>query len=175
VTIVGRYGATVAARAREVYWRWKKRSTARDRLRYLRFLANPRIRCIAWHPDTVYRAMCEADIGIIPIQQIADALATEPPSWKVRSENRLTMKMSVGLPVVATPIPSYETVITHGDNGFFARSPKDWMECLEQLRDPELRFRMGNLARQCVSRRFSKEQQAQDLVQVFESLRRTPD
>ena len=169
VTIVGRYGPPGIARAREVYWRSMKHSTTLERLRYIKFLANRRIDLVPWDAVTVYRTMCAADIGIIPIQTTADESGM-PQSWKLRSENRLTMKMSIGLPVVATPIPAYESVMKHGQTGFFAHSRHDWLRYLEELRDPQLRFQMGTLARESVLHRFSKEQQGASLVDAFENI-----
>jgi glycosyltransferase involved in cell wall biosynthesis len=113
--------------------------------------------------------LVEADIGVIPIVADADP-AVIAPAWKVKSENRLTMKMSAGLPVIATPIPSYEAVIEHGVNGFLARTRHDWDRCLDALRDPELRREMGEHARRSVSARFSMQAQAERFIAVCESL-----
>ena len=142
-----------------------------ERLAYLNFLTDRRIRCIRWSPERVYKAMETADIGIIPIDISRPAPPGKPTTnWKVKSENRLTMKMSAGLPVIATPIPAYEQIIEHGVNGFFARSRRDWHACLEQLRDPGLRRAMGARARLSVAGPYSMEAQAAALVGVLRGL-----
>ena len=78
--------------------------------------------------------------------------------------------MSVGLPVVASPIPSYEAVIQHGINGFLARSERDWATCLTALRDPVRRREMGLAARAFVSEKYSMEAQAAKLLAVLSNV-----
>lgn len=75
--------------------------------------------------------------------------------WMRKSENRLTMKMALGLPVVASPVPAYLDIVEQGVNGFIATTPADWHRCLAELRDPALRRSMGMRARQSVLERFS--------------------
>ena len=165
VTIVGRYAPSVLARLRSARWRYQGLENGADKIALLRFLANRRIRCVPWHPQKVYDAMCAADIGIIPIDTVPAHLAGTPaPDWKVKSENRLTMKMAVGLPVVATPIPSYEPVVTQGENAWLARDAAEWLRCLDALRDPAARAAMGQAARASALRRYSMQEQARLLA-----------
>lgn len=163
VRIVGRY-ASGWRRWREVRWALSAQ-TAGQRKEFLRFLVEPRIRCIPWNPEDAYQQMLAADIGIIPVETSCPTRADGmPPAWQVKSENRLSMKMSMGLPVVATPIPAYEPLIEHGVNGFFARSARDWLACLHSLRDPLCRRAMGLAARATVIDRYSMREQARRLV-----------
>lgn len=170
VRIVGRYLRPEErfSRLREMYWNYVREVTWTRRFDYTRFLLNARIHCTQWDPNRVYEEMQRADIGIIPIDTSEEDAF--PPTWKVKSENRLTMKMSVGLPVIATPIPSYEGIIDHGSNGFFARSRSDWVRCLDALRDPDLRQSMGERARERVLVRYSQGEQARLLISAFEQL-----
>jgi glycosyltransferase involved in cell wall biosynthesis len=92
------------------------------------------------------------------------------PAWKLKSENRLTLKMAIGLPVISSPIPAYEAVVEHGRNGFFARSPTEWTRYLEVVRDPAIRHEIGKAARESVLPRFSMEEQARRLVDVLTTL-----
>lgn len=167
--IVGAYGTGTQG--------WHERHRAlfamprRERLRYLGFLLDRRIVCIAWGPDLVYREMLAADIGIIPIERKRDTRKSSLPSvWSRKSENRLTLKMSVGLPVVATPIPAYEEVIEQGVNGFLAKSRRDWRACLEALRDPSRRAAVGRAARESVRERFSIQSQAEKFIDLLNGL-----
>lgn len=173
VTIVGRYAPTgdMFRRLREAHWKLAGKRNVSERLAYIRFLADRRIRCIPWDSQGVYEVMRQADIGIIPIEQRPEHVPNmPPPAWKVKSENRLTMKMGVGLPVIATPIPAYEPVIEHGVNGFFARSKQDWAMILESLRDPVLRRSVGERASASVIKRYSMEEQARLLIAVLHGL-----
>ena len=147
------------------------KSGNRERLDYLSFLATRRIQRLAWSEERVAERLVAADIGILPIDTRCAQLPGEPPPpWRVKSENRLTLNMSAGLPVIATPIPAYEKIIEHGVNGFFAHSRDDWRACLEALRDPDLRCTMGERARASVSEKYSMRAQAAALAEVLESL-----
>lgn len=177
VSVVGRYppAGQRLRRIREAHWTFDRQHGWQARIAYLRFLANPGIHRIAWDPVDVYEQLRRADIGIIPIDTTENA---EPgrlePMWKVKSENRLTMKMCIGLPVIATPIPSYEPIIEQGRNGFFASSRTEWLECLEALRDPALRRDIGTNARASVINRYSMQEQARLLVDVLRKLVAVP-
>lgn len=134
------------------------------KLAYLQFLLNRRIQCVPWHPTGVYGELHCADIGLLPVNTDSTA---QTLSWQVKSENRLTLKMSMALPVIATPIPSYEDVIEHGVTGLLARSRADWARCLESLRDPAYRKSMGAAAREAVRLRFSVDEQTKLLIEVL--------
>ena len=176
LTVVGRYAPSneKLQRLREARWLAAKQSLP-ENFRYLRFLLDRRVTCSAWSPTGVYDHLLAADIGLIPIDPGnipgADALDA---SWRVKSENRLTLKMAIGLPVVATPIPAYEQVIEHGVNGFLARTPADWDRCFSALRDPELRRAMGERARASVLERFGQEEQAKRFLHVLRSVLAQP-
>ncbi|MDX1654280.1 MAG: glycosyltransferase [Candidatus Competibacteraceae bacterium] len=128
---------------------------------------HPAIRRCPWSPMGVYKSLLRVDVGIIPIdtaQQGADGL---PPPWRRKSENRLTLLMALGLPVVATPIPAYEALIRQGENGFLARSRRDWRRTLGELRDPERRRIVGQAARQSVIEPYSQQAQARQLIKLL--------
>jgi glycosyltransferase involved in cell wall biosynthesis len=172
VNIVGPYPPKSHRLRRMKEVRWTLLGQRRDeRLGYLDFLMDHGIRRVAWDPVGVYQHMQAADIGIIPVDPVAEQQAASTvPNWMVKSENRLTMKMSLGLPVVASPVPAYQPVLEQGKNGFLATSPADWFECLDALRDPVLRRQMGERARESVRDRFSLVAQAQGLVRVLRGL-----
>lgn len=170
VTIVGNYSPdnNMLRRLGENRWRLRRLGDWRQKLDYLRFLANPRIRCQAWGAESVYAAMQQADIGIIPIDP--DPVRDPTGEWRLKSENRLTLKMAMGLPVIATPIPSYEPVIDQGINGFLAHNPAQWLQYLSELRDPQLRQRVGQQARQTALAGYSMDLQAQRLIAALKTL-----
>jgi len=173
VTIVGCYPSNgqVIQHLRQARWKLDQKPNLRERLSYLRFLMNRRIRCQAWDLVGVYETMQQADIGIIPVDTPSEhAPDLSPPFWKVKSENRLTMKMCMGLPVIATPIPAYEAVVNQGENGFLARSQDEWIKSLNALRDPMLRRIIGEQARVSVMTRYSMQEQARRLIEVLRGL-----
>lgn len=170
VTIVGRYSPAGQRlqRAREAWWQLSTQANWRARLRYLYFLANPRIRRTTWDAAEVYNAMGQADIGIIPIE--TDSTQGALTGWQMKSENRLTLKMAMGLPVIATPIPAYEPVVKEGANGFLARKKDEWLQHLCALRDPALRRSIGQQARLTALADCSMERQAEKLLKVLGKL-----
>lgn len=170
VTIVGRYAATGdrQRRFREARWQFAGQPGWPARLAHLRFLANPRITRQAWTAEHVYTAMEQADIGIIPIE--TSTLEGAITGWQVKSENRLTLKMAMGLPVIATPIPAYEPVIEQGQNGFLAGSKAEWLRYLTALRDPTLRQSIGQQARVSALAGYSMERQAARLISALRRL-----
>jgi glycosyltransferase involved in cell wall biosynthesis len=171
VEVIGRYPGQSDLRGRFNWARWTlaKKKSIGEKCRLLRLLANSRIKRIQWNPQTVYQQMAAADIGIIPVETLDDPVPGARISWwQVKSENRLTMKMNIGLPVIAGPVPSYLSVIDQGRNGYIAETPEEWIACLDQLRDPKLRRDMGERARDSVLRRFSKERQAERLLAILD-------
>ncbi len=173
ISIVGRYAPADARldRMREVKRALEACGGAGAAARILSFVFNRRIRRVGWTPDGVYDEMLRADIGIIPIDRTpAHEAGAMPPPWKVKSQNRLTMKMAVGLPVIATPIPSYLPVVEQGANAFLAETPADWAAFLDQLRDPAERERIGRAARAHVIETNSQQRQAQELIAVLQGL-----
>jgi hypothetical protein len=174
VTIVGRYPARINLldRINSVRWSLVEKVTSAERRAYLRFLLHPRIRRVPWDASGVYRHLLQADIGIIPVDVTGSWRTVVPgiPGWMSKSENRLSLMMSAGLPVIATPIPAYEAIVDHGRNGFLARNLKQWTEALELLRDPAARGRIGKAAHETVHRRFSMERQAELLVAALLSI-----
>jgi hypothetical protein len=171
IDIVGAFppASELFARLRALRWAMHREKNVVERLHILRAALDPHIRHICWTADSVYAQLCDSDIAIIPIDTSLDD-SVSPPSWKVKSENRLTLKMAIGSPVIATPIPAYEGIIEHGVNGFFAHSADDWKRCFKKLRDPELRLEMGAKARESVLLRFSQMRQAEGFAQVLQTL-----
>jgi len=134
-------------------------------------LLNRGFRAVRWHPQGVYDVLKRADIGIIPVDTQPDPLPSGGVSWwQVKSENRLTLMMGFGMPVIASPVPSYLEVVEQGVNGYIARTPHDWVRAIDELRDPLRRQQLGAAARASALERFSKAEQASRLVRVLNSL-----
>ena len=171
VTVVGNYPDEADVQERLRRWRWAllEEEHWSERLRMLRALVSRRIRRVPWSPIGVYEELSRADVAIIPIDKSHD-FGPNQPVWKLKSENRLTLKMAIGLPVVATPIPAYEPVITHGIDGFFARTRSEWLEALSKLRSAKLRRQIGSAARTRVLEAYSVQRQAKRLLAVIEDV-----
>lgn len=108
---------------------------------------------VTWNEHTVIDEILSCDAGIIPWPAI-------DPAVRLKSANRLVLFMSLGLPVIASPVPSYLPIVRPGENGFIANEASGWMACIRQLRDdPARRQAIGNAARNDVVDRFSKNRQ----------------
>ena len=78
--------------------------------------------------------------------------------------------MAVGLPVVASPIGMNCKVVTHGENGFLAATPEEWIDSLRRLAaDPDLRRRMGEAGRQRVEHDFALDPAIPRLIEALKS------
>jgi glycosyltransferase involved in cell wall biosynthesis len=81
--------------------------------------------------------------------------------------------MAAGLPVVANPVGVQAEMVRHGESGFLARTPAEWVAALRQLAaDPDLRRRMGAAGRRRVEAEFSVETGAARWVGLLNGLRR---
>lgn len=167
VSVIGAYMAPSArlARLKWNWWRIWALSGLIAKLKMLQFLVHPRIRTLRWDPTNVYTQLLAADIGCIPIDRSPSHAPEAPaPQWQVKSENRLTLLMALGLPVVATPIPAYEAIVESGRNGYLVETRRDWLDAFRRLRDPAHRREVGAAARADVVDRFSRPAQVTRLV-----------
>jgi len=103
------------------------------------------------------------DIVVIPVD------TTNPLVAYAKSSNRITLAMSLGIPVICTPIPAYN-IITHGINGYFAKSRDEFLECIEQLKDIDTRKKIGRYSIQYVKEKYSKKNIVNELLKNLSSL-----
>lgn len=113
----------------------------------------------AWSPESEVEEISRIDVGIMP---------TPDDQW---SRGKCALKalqyMSLGIPAVCTDMGANREVVKHGENGFLAKTPEDWLNSLKNLIDnKELRTRLGNEARRTVVENYSMEKCAQSFAQV---------
>ena len=170
VIVVGNYPVVDSplAKGRHNWRKLRRLRTNQERTRFIQFLFNRRVTTVGWTLERAHQLMVDADLGIIPVDTAHNPDCVAFPAWKTKSENRLTMKMSAGLPVIAAPVPSYLPVIQHGVNGFVAETADEWDRCLDLLRDPALRRMIGERARDSVIGPYSQEAQAARLISVLD-------
>lgn len=111
---------------------------------------------VKWNPKTWPKDLCECDVVLCP-----QRVDVQPAKSNVKA----TTAMSLGLPVIGSPIQSYIEIIDHGKNGYLARDLKEWKEALEELKDPKTRERVGKAAKESVSS-YSIEAIAKDWKQL---------
>lgn len=175
--IVGRYaGDGRAPRWHGLREALLSRHRPGQRLERALFALDRRISCVPWSLDGTYQELLSAHIGLIPseINPELDPPLFPVPRWKTKSENRLTLMMAVGLPVVASPVPAYIDVIEHGRNGYLALDRQEWLRALDDLRDPLRREQVGQQARATVIERYSAEAQARRFIEVLQQVLPSP-
>jgi GT2 family glycosyltransferase len=117
---------------------------------------------IKWDRFTWLDHLKKADIIIVPANyKIQNA----------KSNNRLTQAMSLGKPVICSPLPAYLRIAEKHPNTFLiADTLESWKEALQRLRDdPGLRTEMGKKAREA-SKDYSIDAMAAKWLQLLGSL-----
>jgi hypothetical protein len=80
--------------------------------------------------------------------------------------------MAAGLPVIANPVGVQVEMVRHGETGFLAETPAQWVESVRRLvHDAELRRRMGRAGRRLVESRYSVAAGAARWLALLEGLR----
>jgi glycosyltransferase involved in cell wall biosynthesis len=144
---------------------------------YLYPLASTLRRVVKCYPHTILKIICDKkpdpkilygiDVKYVPwraeieVEQLQDIdpgimyLSNDPWSMGKCGFN-LIQYMSLGKPVVASPIGANIDIVKHGTNGYLAATTEDWNEYLiHLLSDPYLRFTMGREARKKIEKEFS--------------------
>jgi len=85
---------------------------------------------VAWNRDTWKTELASCDIAICP--QIHW-------DYPAKSNVKVTAAMGLGLPVIASPILSYEEVIRNNYNGFICSDLEEWGYALNKLKSKKLR------------------------------------
>ncbi len=115
--------------------------------RFLRLQHLPVIEC-PWKEDHEASDIAAADIGI---SWVPDDL------WsRGKCGLKVLQYMAAGLPVVANPVGVQREMVRHGETGFLAETPAQWVEAVGRLaQDKRLRRRMGQAGRALVESGYS--------------------
>lgn len=116
---------------------------------------------IPWNKDTYLEDLRQFDILICPTDY-----------WKhpFKANNKLSQYMSLGKPVIASPMQAYKEVIRNGWSGYLADNLEDWAKYLELLRDDaDLRRQVGENAKKAVIEKFSISKTVDSLMEAFDA------
>jgi hypothetical protein len=102
-----------------------------------------------WSEATVVEDVLDSDIALLPLP--------DGVWYRNKSSNRLAMMFSLGMPVVATLIPSYAELARHSINGLFVRHDDEIAACLLDLTDARRRESLGREARRGLGDAFRVE------------------
>ena len=101
-----------------------------------------------WQRETEQGTLASFDVGIMPLW---DSVWT-----RGKCGYKILQYMGVGTPVVASDVGVNSQIITHGENGFIARTQDDWVERIsELLSNVDVRRRLGGNGRKLVERCYS--------------------
>jgi glycosyltransferase involved in cell wall biosynthesis len=112
--------------------------------------------------ETFHRAQRAADVMVSPIGDLRSTAA--PPLTWIES-------LAMGVPLVTTPIPGAEEVVTDGLNGYLIRSPEEAASRLVELvRSPESLLEARRQARRRVEDRFALSSSVADYVRLWSAM-----
>ena len=103
---------------------------------------------VPWRLDTEQENLASFDVGIMPLW---DSVWT-----RGKCGYKILQYMGVGTAVVASAVGANIDIITHGENGFLARTQEDWVKNIGTLlENAEERKAFGLRGRELVERRYS--------------------
>lgn len=118
---------------------------------------------IPWAETTEVASICGFDIGIMPL--------LDEPFERGKCGYKLIQYMACGLPVVASPVGVNRQIVEHGENGFLAETPAQWLEALQTLAtDAGLRHRMGQSGRRKVEDEYCLQVAAPRLAELLRTV-----
>lgn len=112
-----------------------------------------------WAAATEVAELSEFDLGIMPMPD---------DEWaRGKCALKALQYMALGIPTVCAAVGANCEVIQPGENGLLAKTPEEWIACLEGLIDnPQLRARLGRAGRQTIEARYSMRHCAGLFAQV---------
>src|SRR5712691_4884495 len=120
-----------------------------------------------WRLETEQANLASFDIGIMPLW---DSVWT-----RGKCGYKILQYMGVGTAVVASDVGVNNEIISHGENGFLARTQDDWVEALSSLiRNAEQRRTFGLRGRELIEKRYSLESFALGYVKLLREVARIP-
>lgn len=96
------------------------------------FIKRQKITCRfhTWSSSTYSKIIAGCDIALVPIDDKTSYTRNKPPG-------RVLLAMSLGLPVVASAIPSHKSVIKHNANGYLALKTDEWLQIIGDLAESD--------------------------------------
>lgn len=87
-----------------------------------------------WNKETYIDYLNSFDIFVAPQDHI---------NFYAKSHIKITIPAFLGIPILASPLDSYQDLIEHGETGFYCYTFEDWENYSVLLKDKELRKQMG--------------------------------
>lgn len=113
-----------------------------------------------WSELSEVRDIQSFDIGIMPLE--------DSPWERGKCGYKLIQYMACGIPVVGSPIGVNQEIVRHGENGYLASTPDEWVAALSDLiADSARRNHMGTVGRRLVEQEYCVQVVAPKLAEVF--------
>ncbi|MFZ4589878.1 MAG: glycosyltransferase family 4 protein [Ignavibacteria bacterium] len=118
---------------------------------------------IKWSLEGESETVMSFDIGIMPLH--------DDPFSRGKCAFKAIFFMSLGIPVVVSPVGANCELIENGFNGFLAKTNEEWVYYLRMLiNDFELRKRTGENARNTIEKAYSKNANIGKIFNVIREL-----
>jgi glycosyltransferase involved in cell wall biosynthesis len=116
-----------------------------------------------WKLEDENADLISFDIGLMPLH---DDL------WsRGKCGLKIVQYLSVGLPVVCTPVGINSDIIQNGENGFWAANDQEWVDRLSTLiQNPDLRYQMGLKGIEKVEKEYSLRVTSEKLFHILRHL-----
>ena len=124
-----------------------------------------KIENIEWQLNREIQDFQNIDIGIYPLHDIM---------WtKGKAAFKAIQYMSVGIPVVASPVGMTKELIKEGENGFLAGSEAEWVDKIARLiESPDLRRQIGLAGKRTVEEKYSVGVNASKFIEIINKVAR---
>jgi glycosyltransferase involved in cell wall biosynthesis len=118
-----------------------------------------------WSLEKEFQELADIDIGIMPLKE---------DDW---SQGKCAFKilqfMSMGIPVVASPIGMNKEVIKNGVNGYLPKTEEDWISQISNLiSDRKIRTDFAHFGIQVVDSTYTYDATTPLLIEVFKECQR---
>ncbi len=118
-----------------------------------------------WKLEDENEDLISFDIGLMPLD--------DDPWSRGKCGLKIIQYLSVGVPVVCTPVGINSDIVKDGENGFWAKDQQEWVDRLADLiQNQELRHRMGLKGIETVEREYSLTVTSEKFFHVLQSLDR---
>jgi glycosyltransferase involved in cell wall biosynthesis len=116
-----------------------------------------------WKLEDENEDLVSFDVGLMPL---SDDL------WsRGKCGLKIIQYLSVGVPVVCTPVGINSDIVKDGENGFWATNHQEWVDRLSTLiQNPGLRYQMGLKGIETVEKEYSLIVTSEKFLQVLQSL-----
>jgi len=117
----------------------------------------------AWKLEDENQDLISFDIGLMPLGE---------DLWsKGKCGLKIVQYLSVGVPVVCTPVGINSDIVVDGENGFWAMDDQEWVDRLSSLiQNPELRRQMGVKGIETIEKGYSLSVTSEKFYNILKSL-----